>query len=83
MPEPAAPPTLTARTEADRAEAHRRWLILRAHLEDGVALSQVAADTGIRHRTCSGGWPATATPDWRAWPVPRGQTRAVPAFPNH
>ena len=51
MPDPAAPPTLTARTEADRAEAHRRWLILRAHLEDGVALSQVAADTGIRHRT--------------------------------
>jgi putative transposase len=51
MPDPAAPPTLTARTEADRAEAHRRWLIRRAHLEDGVALSQVAADTGIRHRT--------------------------------
>ncbi len=46
-----APPALTALTEADRAEAHRRWLILRAHLEDGVALSQVAAETGIRHRT--------------------------------
>ena len=42
---------MTARTEADRAEAHRRWLILRAHLEDGVALSQVAAETGVRHRT--------------------------------
>ena len=51
MPDPAAPPTLTALNEADRAEAHRRWLILRAHLEDGVALSQVAAETGIRHRT--------------------------------
>ena len=51
MPDPAAPPALTALTEADRAEAHRRWLILRAHLEDGVALSQVAAETGIRHRT--------------------------------
>ena len=46
-----APPALTALTEADRAEAHRRWLILQAHLEDGVALSQVAAETGIRHRT--------------------------------
>ncbi len=51
MPDPAAPPALTALPEADRAEAHRRWLILRAHLEDGVALSQVAAETGIRHRT--------------------------------
>jgi putative transposase len=51
MPDPAASPTLTALTEADRAEARRRWLILRAHLEDGVALSQVAAETGIRHRT--------------------------------
>ena len=51
MPDPAAPPALTALNEADRAEAHRRWLILRAHLQDGVALSQVAAETGIRHRT--------------------------------
>ena len=51
MPDPAGPPALTALNEADRAEAHRRWLILRAHLEDGVALSQVAAETGIRHRT--------------------------------
>ena len=51
MPDPAAPPALTALDEADRAEAHRRWLILRAHLQDGVALSQVAAETGIRHRT--------------------------------
>jgi putative transposase len=50
MSDPASP-ALTALTEADRAEAHRRWLILRAHLEDGVALSQVAAETGIRHRT--------------------------------
>ena len=83
MPDPAAPPTLTARTEADRAEAHRRWRILRAHLEDGVALSQVAADTGIRHRTLQRWLARYATPDWRAWPVPRGQTRAVPAFPNH
>ena len=40
-----APPALTALNEADRAEAHRRCLILRAHLEDGVALSQVAAET--------------------------------------
>jgi hypothetical protein len=39
MPDPAAPPALTALNEADRAEAHRRWLILRAHLEDSVALS--------------------------------------------
>jgi putative transposase len=37
-------------TEADHAEAYRRWLILRAHLEDGVALSQVTAEAGIRHR---------------------------------
>jgi putative transposase len=51
MSDPAAPPALTALNEADRAEAHRRWLILRAHLDDGVALSQVAAETGIRHRT--------------------------------
>jgi len=46
MPDPAAPPASTALNEAHRAEAHRRWLILRAHLEDGVALSQVAEREG-------------------------------------
>ena len=34
-----------------RAEALRRWLVLRAHLEDGVPLARVAAQSGIPHRT--------------------------------
>ena len=37
--------------EAGRTEAHRRWLVLRAHLQDGVPLSRVAAQSGIPHRT--------------------------------
>jgi putative transposase len=42
---------LTTLSEADRAEAHRRWLVLRAHLEDGVPLTRVAVQSGIPHRT--------------------------------
>ncbi len=37
--------------EAGRAEAHRRWLVLRPHAEDGVPLRQVAAASGIPYRT--------------------------------
>jgi putative transposase len=43
--------TLTAFSEADRSEAHRRWLILRPHLDDGVPLTRVATETGVSHRT--------------------------------
>ena len=42
---------LVALSEAGRAEAHRRWLVLRAHLEDGVPLTHVAAQSGIPQRT--------------------------------
>jgi putative transposase len=42
---------LATLSEAGRAEAHRRWLVLRAHLEDGVPLTHVAAQSGIPHRT--------------------------------
>ena len=36
---------------ASRAEAHRRWLVLQPHLEDGVPLIRVAAQCGIPYRT--------------------------------
>ena len=42
---------LATLSEAGRAEAHRRWLVLRPHLEDGVPLTHVAAQSGIPHRT--------------------------------
>ena len=37
--------------EDGRAEALRRWEVLRVHLEDGVPLARVAAQSGIPHRT--------------------------------
>ena len=43
-----APATLS---EPGRAKALRRWLVLRPHLEDGVPLARVAAQSGIPHRT--------------------------------
>ena len=42
---------LAALGEDGRAEALRRWEVLRAHLEDGVPLARVAAQSGIPHRT--------------------------------
>ena len=51
MSRPAGQTALDTLGEAGRAEALRRWLILRAHLEDGVPLTRVAAQSGIPHRT--------------------------------
>ncbi len=51
MPRPAGQTALAMLGEDDRAEAHRRWLVLRAHVEDGVPLTRVAAQSGIPHRT--------------------------------
>ncbi len=51
MPRPAGQTALVTLGEDGRAEAHRRWLALRAHLEDGVPLTRVAAQSGIPHRT--------------------------------
>ena len=51
MPRPLDQAALATLGEAARAEAHRRWLVLRAHLEDGVPLTCVAAQSGIPHRT--------------------------------
>ena len=51
MPRPAGQTALAMLGEDGRAEAHRRWLVLRAHLEDGVPLTRVAAQSGIPHRT--------------------------------
>jgi hypothetical protein len=42
---------LAALGEGGRAEALRRWKVLWAHLEDGVPLARVAAQSGIPHRT--------------------------------
>ncbi len=43
--------TLASLGEAGWAEAHRRWLVLQAHLQDCVPLSRVAARSGIPYRT--------------------------------
>jgi len=51
MPRAPDQTTLATLGEAGRAEAHRRWLVLRPHLEDGVPLTRVAAQSGIPHRT--------------------------------
>jgi putative transposase len=51
MSRPLDETALATLSEADRAEAHRRWLLLRAHLDDGVPLTQVAAQSGTPHRT--------------------------------
>jgi putative transposase len=51
MPDPTGQTALDTLGEAGRAEAHRRWLVLRPHLEDGVPLARVAAQCGIPHRT--------------------------------
>jgi integrase len=51
MPRAPDQTTLATLSEASRAEAHRRWLVLRVHLEDGVPLTRVAAQCGIPHRT--------------------------------
>lgn len=51
MSRPLDETALATLSEADRAEAHRRWLLLRAHLDDGVPLTHVAAQSGIPHRT--------------------------------
>ena len=51
MPRPAGQTALATLGEDGRAEAHHRWLVLRAHLEDGVPLARVAARSGIAHRT--------------------------------
>jgi transposase len=51
MPGASDQATLVSLGEAGRTEAHRRWLVLRAHLQDGVPLSRVAAQSGIPYRT--------------------------------
>ena len=73
---------LATLSEAGRAEAHRRWQVLRAHLEDGVPLTQVAVQCGIPHRTLQR-WLARYRPaGWLAWTGPRAPTGAVPASPS-
>ena len=47
MPRPDGQTALATLSEVGRAEAHRRWLVLRPHLEDGVPLTRVAAQSGI------------------------------------
>jgi putative transposase len=42
---------LATLSEATRAEVHRRWLVLQAHIDGGVPLTRVAATSGIPYRT--------------------------------
>jgi hypothetical protein len=51
VPQPGGQTALATLGETGRAEAHRRWLVLRPHLEDGVPLTRVAAQCGIPHWT--------------------------------
>jgi putative transposase len=51
MPHLTGQAALATLSEAGRAEAQRRWLVLRPHLEDGVPLTRVAAQCGIPDRT--------------------------------
>jgi len=51
MPRAPGQTALATLSEASRAEAHRRWLVLRPHLEEGVPLTRVAAWSGIPYRT--------------------------------
>jgi putative transposase len=51
MSRPSGQTALATLSEAGRAEAHRRWLVLRPHLEDGVPLTRAARQSGIPHRT--------------------------------
>jgi putative transposase len=51
VPQPDGQTALATLSESGRAEAHRRWLVLRPHLDDGVPLTRVAAQSGIPHRT--------------------------------
>src|SRR6266540_6936087 len=51
MSRPLDETALATLSDSDRAEAHRRWLLLRAYLDDGVPLTHVAAQSGIPHRT--------------------------------
>jgi len=46
-----APRGLVELPEAARAEALRRWRVLRPHLEDGVPLPRAAGEAGVRLRT--------------------------------
>jgi putative transposase len=79
MPRPTGQAALATLSEAGRAEAQRRWLVLRPHLDDGVPLARVAAQCGIPHRTLqrwlsryrSGGLAALA----RAQRADRGRSR--------
>jgi putative transposase len=50
---PSAPDqtALATFSEPGRAEALRRWEFLRAHLEDGVPLTRLAAQSEVPHRT--------------------------------
>jgi putative transposase len=54
MSRPSGQTALATLSEAGRAEAHRRWLVLRPHLEDGVPLTRVASQSAIPHRTLQG-----------------------------
>src|SRR5262245_59692711 len=50
-PAASSPPGLAELPEAARAEALRRWQVLRPQLEDGVPLPRAAGDAGVRLRT--------------------------------
>jgi putative transposase len=70
---------LATLSEVGRAEAHRRWLALRPHLEEGVPLTRVAAQSGTPHRTLQR-WLARYRADGlaglgRAARADRGQSR--------
>ena len=82
MPGALGQTALATLSEADRAEAHRRWLVLRAHLEGGVPLTRVATQSGIPHRTLQR-WLARYRRPGPGWPGPDPARRPGPVrFPK-
>ncbi len=63
MSRPLDETALATLSEADRAEAHRRWLLLRAYLDDGVPLALHVGVVVDSERGPFGGVPAVLRPD--------------------
>ena len=51
MARPPDPPSLTALSEDERSAALERFHLIRPFIEDGVSLSRIAREQGIRLRT--------------------------------
>jgi hypothetical protein len=46
-----SPTMLVELSDAQRDQAHRRWQVLRPHLDDGVTVTNAASAAGVPVRT--------------------------------